>query len=105
MSPSENMVTADERAGARIAGAEKAWAESRTARATVEIMLFCGAGKSGRGQPDEFGGGRRGCGGGQAGRGGARPGRGGVRRARRELCARAGTFCSMKVSFAAQIRA
>ena len=48
MSPSENMVTADERAGARIAGAEKAWAESRTARATVEIMIVLrrGAGRS-----------------------------------------------------------
>merc|ERR1719440_1732888 len=34
------MAAADERAGARMAGAEKAWAESRTARATVEIMLF-----------------------------------------------------------------
>jgi hypothetical protein len=36
MSPSENMVTADERVGgARTAGAVKAWTDSRRARAAI----------------------------------------------------------------------
>jgi len=39
------MVTADERVGARMAGAEKAETDSRRARATVAI-IFCERGKA-----------------------------------------------------------